>query len=125
MKVLIELDLETKECQLLSIKILSPKVMISMICGYLGVSYEELIDTPLPAGEEYVTARKLITYFLINKGVDRFRIMKLLNYAGVDNVDYIYKAAYNAIHETKNEKIIRPFNNINRLLEDYNKPVNV
>jgi len=125
MEITIKINTSTKECEILSMRILSSKMMVLEICSYLTILYEDLIDTPLNREDTYTYARKIICYILTNKGVKDTTIMRLLNYTGATNVTDMYNSAYTLIHIDKDPEIIRTVRNITKILEDYDKSLNV
>lgn len=118
MKALIELDLLTKEVKLIRLTGMSSRTIINIVCNYFDMDYDELLDTPTPRREEYVIVRKIITLLLNERGVNQTKISHLLQDETVANVTARLKVALKNIEEGE-EKVVRPYENIKKLIDDY------
>jgi chromosomal replication initiation ATPase DnaA len=125
MKFLIEIDLEklgtNEETRIVNRTLLTKKDIIFFICKYFNITYKDLRTLPLKRNQEYVMARKLITYFLhINFEPERYEICRYLGYStNYDSLNIISSnlKTLSDLLDAKDEQYTRSFNNIKRLLD--------
>lgn len=118
MKLIIQIDLDTDEAKIISKSDLNKKDYILIICEYLGITVTNLRLKPLNRKEEYVLARKLISYFLDKDlNISHYEIGRLLRYSVDNNSNNLNIIGKNIrdIEEGINQNdpfYTRPYNNL-------------
>jgi hypothetical protein len=122
MKLILEVDLESKEVKILSQSNVTKKDIISLICDYFKIPYEDLIKLPLNRknsdGQYYILCRHFITYFLSTKlSLTYKEIHVVLNYsedsAGI--VAHNLQEFNQRLIVEKDVQYTRAFNNLEKM----------
>jgi chromosomal replication initiation ATPase DnaA len=130
MKLILELDLESKEIKILSQTNITKKDIISLICDYFRIPYKDLIKTPLKRknsdGQYYVMCRQFITYYLSTKlELAQKEIHSVLNYdeGSTNIISHNLQEINQRLNVEKDVQYTRSFNNLEKLfsLSSFNR----
>ena len=122
MKLRLEIDLESKEVKILSQSNVTKKDIISLICDYFKIPYEDLIKLPLKRknsdGQYYILCRHFITYFLSTKlSLARKEIHAILNYSddSAGAISHNLQEFNQRLTIEKDVQYTRAFNNLEKI----------
>jgi hypothetical protein len=116
MKILIEFDSLTNDVRIVSKSIPTKKDIINECCQYCGISYLNLVGTPLLKEQEYVTCRWLITYFLtVICNTEQEEVARTLNYSDRSIISINLKE-FKEKMSINDEIIARPYYNLCKIL---------
>jgi hypothetical protein len=129
MKILIEIDTETKESKVIERINLSEKDLCDIISSYFGLTMESLNSKPLLRDGQYSMCRQFITFFLMTElGLINKEISDILSY---DSSSGIISHNIKTIQKNLNEESIlttkgimgkytRSYNNLVKIINRYN-----
>lgn len=116
MKILIEFDSLTNDVRVVSKSTPTKKDIIKECCQYCGISYLNLVGTPLLKEQEYVTCRWLITYFLtVICNTEQEEVARTLNYSDRSIISINLKE-FKEKMSINDEIIARPYYNLCKIL---------
>jgi hypothetical protein len=130
MKLILEVDLESKEVKILSQSNVTKKDIISLICDYFRIPYKDLIKTPLKRknsdGQYYVMCRHFLTHYLTEKlEMTNEEIHAILNYGNTKTgiIAHNLQEINQRLNVEKDVQYTRSFNNLEKLfsLSSFNR----